>query len=307
MGNFNEQLWGDSPERRHPSAIARDNVEDGRYSSDELDTLFGEPADEEVGSVDELGWYGRVKHDGRPGGLILHQDEQGFRHVREALDDEALDAEWSAIQQEYETFYEQRDAYERATAEPEPSSSGLSPRIWVGSLADYNNGRLYGVWMNATLEPEELDASTQFLLRNSRTPGAEEWAVMDYDGFGGYKVAEWTSFETISLIAQGVAEHGEAYAAWVEYVGDTSGQLLEPDQFHDHYEGEFDSVQDYVEYILKETGIYEELDRALEVIPESIRRYVQVDVEMMARDWEIEGLHVAESAGGGVHVFRVRT
>jgi antirestriction protein len=157
--------------------------------------------------------------------------------------------------------------------------------------------------MDATLEPEELEAATQFLLRNSLTPGAEEWAVMDYDGFGGYKVEEWTSFSTISLIAQGVAEHGDAYAAWVEYVGDTSGRLLEPEAFYEDYQGEFDSVHDYVEQYLEETGIQQELDRALEVIPESIRRYVQVDVEMMARDWEIEGLHVVEATGGGVWVF----
>jgi antirestriction protein len=284
------------------SAIARESVEDARYSSDELDALF-DLVDEQVGSVDELGWYGRVKHEGRPGGLILHQDEQGFRHVREALDDEALDAEWSAIQKEYETFYEQRDAYEQTTAEPEPSPSGLYPRIWVGSEADYTNGRLYGVWMNAALEPEELEAATQFMLRHSAIPGAEEWAIMDYDGFGGYKVDEWTSFETVSLIAQGVAEHGEAYAAWVKYVGDTSGRLLEADAFHGDYQGEFESVQDYVKHFLEETGIQQELDRALEVIPESVRRYVRVDVEMMARDWEIEGLWAVESAEGGVHVF----
>ena len=294
--------WSDAA-RWNPADVARGDVAEGRYSTEELDGLFGEPVDEEVGAVGDLGWYGRIKHEDRAGGLILIQDEQGFRHVREALDDEALNAEWSAIRQEYETFHEQREAYERATAEPEPSPSGLSPRVWVGSLADYNNGHLYGVWMSATLEPEELEAATQFMLRHSSTPGAEEWAIMDYEGFGGYNVDEWTSFTTVSLIAQGVAEHGEAYAAWVEYVGDTSGRLLEPDAFHEDYLGEFDLVRDYVEQLLEETGIQQELDRALEVIPESIRRYVQVDVEMMARDWEIEGLHVVESGGGGVWVF----
>jgi antirestriction protein len=86
-------------------------------------------------------------------------------------------------------------------------------------------------------------------------------------------------------------------------VGETSSTLLEPDQFHEHYQGEFDSVQDYVEQFLEETGIQQELDRALEAIPESIRRYVRVDIDMMARDWEIEGLWVVESASGGVHVF----
>jgi hypothetical protein len=90
-----------------PTDVARANFEVRRYSDAELDELFGESRDEEAGSVDELGWYGLVKHEGRPGGLILIQDEQGFRHVREVADDEALAVQWAAVQQEYETFYEQ--------------------------------------------------------------------------------------------------------------------------------------------------------------------------------------------------------
>jgi antirestriction protein len=286
--------------------VARDNFDEPRHPPDELDVLFGEQPDEEVGSVDELGWYGLVKHEGRPGGLILIQDEQGFRHVREAPNDAALDVQWAAIQQDYQTFYEQRDAYEAATAESSDGPSGHSPRIWVGSLADYNNGQLYGVWMDATLEPDELQAAAQFMLRIGDTPGAEEWAIMDHEGFGGYEVEEYTSFTTVSCIAQGVAEHGEAFAAWVDIVGDSSGDLLDPQCFRDHYEGTYDSIEKYVEYILQETGFYGQLDRALEVIPEDLRRHVKVDVEDVAEEWA-QWLHVAEAGDGKVHVFDART
>jgi antirestriction protein len=285
-----------------PSEIARDNYEEPRLPDAEVDALFGEGPDEEVGSVDELGWYGLVKHEGRPGGLVLIQDDQGFRHVREVPDDAALEAQWAAIQAEYVTFYEQRDAFELATAEASAGPSRHCPRIWVGSLSDYNAGRLYGVWMDATLEPEQLQAAVQFMLRRSSTPGAEGWSIFDHDDFGGYEVSEWSSFATVSLVAQGIAEYGPAYAAWVNYVGDTSGELLEPERFPDHYLGEWDSLNDYVEDVLQETEFYRSMDEALQWVPEDLRRYVTVDVDGIADEWE-QGLYVADAPSGKVWVF----
>ncbi|MGH9958151.1 MAG: antirestriction protein ArdA, partial [Pyrinomonadaceae bacterium] len=61
------------------------------------------------------------------------------------------------------------------------------------------------------------------------------------------------------------------------------------------------STEAYAEYILEETGSYEFMD----YVPESLRPYVEVDTELMARDMEIE-LHVAEADGGGVLVFNPR-
>jgi antirestriction protein len=91
----------------------------------------------------------------------------------------------------------------------------------------------------------------------------------------------------------------------VNYVGDTSGVLVEPERFRDHYLGEWDALSDYVEDVLQETDFYECLDKALEAFPEDLRRYVKVDVEGIAEDWE-QGLHVVERDGGGVWVFDAR-
>jgi len=289
----------------NPDKIAQDNLEETQYAAEELDALFAEQPDGEIGSVDELGWYGLIRHEGQPGGIILRSDEFGFRRAGGADTDEALETLWTIIQREYKQFYEQRDAYERATAEPADSPSGHSPRIWVGSLADYNAGRLYGVWMDATLEPDELHAAVQFLLHTGYTPSAEEWGIFDYEGFGGHEVSEWSSFSTVSLVAQGIAEYGPAYAAWVDYVGDTSGELLEPERFQDHYLGEWDSLEDYVEDVLQETGFYHNLDEALQQIPEDLRHYVKVDVEGIAEEWG-QGLYVVEALGVKVWVFDAR-
>lgn len=77
-----------------------------------LDALFGEQSEEEVGSVDELGWFGLVRHDGRPGGLVLSKDEQGFRYVWETDSSAELDERWMAVNEEYSRFYDEREECE---------------------------------------------------------------------------------------------------------------------------------------------------------------------------------------------------
>jgi antirestriction protein len=59
------------------------------------------------------------------------------------------------------------------------------------------------------LEPEELQAAAAFMIRTSGTPETEEWGIFDHENFGGYEVSEWSSFDTVSLVAQGIAERGK--------------------------------------------------------------------------------------------------
>src|SRR6266508_6381295 len=109
------------------------------------------------------------------------------------------------------------------------ASSGIVPEIWVGSLADYNAGVLHGVWLDATLEPDELAAAVQFMLRHSHEPDAEEYGVFDYDGFGeaASLLGEYPSLESVSKVAQGILEHGPAFAAWAAYVGPEQAEQLD--------------------------------------------------------------------------------
>jgi hypothetical protein len=62
------------------------------------------------------------------------------------------------------------------------------PEIWVGSLADYNNGDLHGVWLNAAREPDEIHPDIQAMLATgpaaARGEAPEEWGLFDYQGFG---------------------------------------------------------------------------------------------------------------------------
>jgi len=98
---------------------------------DWLDSLFGEQPDEQVGSVDELGWFGLVRHEGRPGGMVLRQDEQGFRRVWETDSQQELDNRWAGIGGEYEGFYqevEKQAAGEQERGTEEASGDPQEPR-----------------------------------------------------------------------------------------------------------------------------------------------------------------------------------
>jgi antirestriction protein len=185
-------------------------------------------------------------------------------------------------------------------------ADGDGPRIYVASLSDYNEGTLHGRWLAADHEPEDLQAAIDRMLASSPAreygEAAEEYAIHDYDGFGGdlaSVMGEWPSLKDVSTVAKGLAEHGPAYGAWVAYVGRVDDELVE--QFQDRFMGEWESVTEYAKHVLEETEFYRFLDH----IPEEMRIYINVDVEQYAEDLTCE-MYVAESPGGGVWVFDVR-
>lgn len=243
-------------------------------------------------------------------GAILNENDELFQELYARWDEHTEEQQaWAEALRSYclGRGSEAPVAYWGEDNESRDVARGDRPEIWVGSLSDYTNGVLHGMWVAADQEPEEIHEQIAWILRTSPTARrygevAEEWGIFDHSGFCGYNVSEYANLDTASLVAKGIAEHGEAYAEWVEYVGDTAEELLDAESFHDHYEGTFDSLEEYVEHILEETGFYSELDRALEIIPEDLRRHIQVDVEGIAEEWG-QGLYVAETRDGKVHVF----
>jgi antirestriction protein len=154
-----------------------------------------------------------------------------------------------------------------------------TPRIYVACLAAYNAGRLHGCWIDADQSAEDISAEVQTMLAASPEPGAEEWAIHDYEGFGALRLSEWESFERVSAIAAGVAEHGDAFTAWVSY--DTSRDVTDVAAFEDAYQGEYESLRDFAEDWAATAGLYDAAEKA-----ES--PYVTVDVDSLTRDLDIE-------------------
>ena len=180
-----------------------------------------------------------------------------------------------------------------------PGERQVRPQIWVGSLADYNAGRLHGEWIDGNQDVEALEAATSAMLARSREPNAEEFAIFDYDDFGGLQLSEYEDLATISRIARGLAEHGEAFAAWVRLCDDTSDGHL--DRFNEAYRGRFASVEAFVVELLDDFGLTAELANAT---PEVLQGYVQIDTAALARDLpSVLRLHVVASGSGGVWIF----
>ena len=175
-----------------------------------------------------------------------------------------------------------------------------SPRIYVASLADYNEGRLHGRWIDADQSAEELGDAVQEMLAGSPLPGAEEWAIHDYEGFGPLRLDEFESLKDVAKVAARIARYGAVFAAWADHVGMDS-ELL--DGFTDAYLGEYDSGEAFAEEVLGESGV---IEKVLEHLPESLRPYVTVDYEGYFDDLVTNGeINAIERPHGSIYVFRI--
>jgi antirestriction protein len=197
----------------------------------------------------------------------------------------------------------------RDSTEPLPDSEqheqqqDLAPaQIWVGSLSDYNNGVLHGVWIDAARDPEAIEADIQTTLAGSpwtaRTgEPAEEWGIFDTDSFGDCRIDQHEDLDWVSAVARGIAAHGPAFAAWADVMED-------PDRLADFekaYLGEYDSLEAYAEQLIDDLGYNELLDR----LPPNLRPYVHINVAGFAQDMWLNGeVQVYHRSGGGVWIFR---
>ena len=83
------------------------------------------------------------------------------------------------------------------------------PRIYVACLAVYNSGHLHGVWIDAVQEAWTNWDAVQDMLCVSPAAGAEEWAIRNYEGFGGVRIEEYPSFENVGALAAFAVAHGD--------------------------------------------------------------------------------------------------
>jgi antirestriction protein len=190
---------------------------------------------------------------------------------------------------------EQQEREPGQTAEREARDR---PRIYVASLSDYNAGRLHGAWLAADVEAEALYAGVHAMLAASPDSGAEEWAIHDYEGFGGLPLSDYEALDSVSRVALGIAEHGGAYAALAAHRGLNDEQLSEA--FDQAYLGRYTSLADYADQLADDLGWHQELD----ALPDPLGLYVRFEAEAFARDLEYGGdVFTADAGEGGIHVF----
>lgn len=169
----------------------------------------------------------------------------------------------------------------------------LQPRIYVACLAAYNSGRLHGAWIPVGENIDALRGAIQAMLECSPVPGAEEYAIHDYEDFGGVSVGESMGLAAVVELASFLRERGTLGALVLAHLdGDIDAAVTALDE---QYRGRFASLADCFQELTEETTI----------IPDILRLYI--DYEAMARDARLGGeVFTIETAHDEVHVFWAR-
>jgi antirestriction protein len=171
-----------------------------------------------------------------------------------------------------------------------------TPRICVASLADYNAGRLHGRWIDADQPAEAIREQIALMLAESKEPIAEEWAIHDYENFGGLTLSEYEDIDKVAEVAFLIAEHGSVSASLLGYLGGTSSVGEARRYMEEGYRGEFDSLADYAQELIEDC-----YSDALKDLPDFIRYHI--DYDGIAHDMELNGDIFTFESGRRVHVF----
>ena len=166
--------------------------------------------------------------------------------------------------------------------------NNFNPRIYVACLASYNNGILHGKWIDADQSVDDINNEIHFMLEASPMPRAEEYAIHDYDDFGGISLSEYEGIETIVEIVSFIKEHGDAGIAALEYF---SNDLESAKQNMEEYCGIYNSQTDFARELMNDC--YE--------IPDYLVYYI--DYEAFARDLFSNDYFSIEKSYK-LHVFR---
>lgn len=174
------------------------------------------------------------------------------------------------------------------------------PKIYVASLADHDAGQLHGIWLDATIGVADLLVAIKNMLTESPSTGAEEWAILDCEGFHDIVIDPHDLLELVHELAIGIASEGAAFAAWYRRFRPESPHLTE--QFRAVYLGEHWGSEGYVEslYDCEIQAVY----HATRWSP--LSAYIHIDVTPLAQCLVERGeLVVIEPAGWGPSwVFR---
>lgn len=171
-----------------------------------------------------------------------------------------------------------------------------TPKIFIESLADYNNGKSIGEWIEVSGDVEDLQAEINRILDKSQYK-AEEWAIHDSENFEPFEISQYEGLESIvrkANILEELDNSGclEAFEIWWEYqcinLTVDEGDIIE--NFHEEYRGEYDNEEDYAHQFMNDC--YE--------IPEHLKYYI--DYEAVWRDLSYDG-YWSEYKNGTCYIF----
>lgn len=174
-------------------------------------------------------------------------------------------------------------------------SATETPRVYVACLASYNSGWLHGKWIDADQDAEDIRAEIAQMLKESPEPGAEEWAIHDFEGFGGLKLSEHEDMDKIAELGELIEEHPSIFGELVSYVGGLEHLEYAKSLMEEGYAGEYDTLENFAEDYLENSG-------QLDSIPEDLQSYF--DFEKYGKSLQYGGdIFTIVDDNERVHVF----
>ena len=163
----------------------------------------------------------------------------------------------------------------------------LQPKIWIGCLASYNTGKLYGAWIDADQSSDIIMEEIQAMLASSPISNAERWAIFEYDDFGSFELGRHESLKQVAEYAEFLVKHGELGVGVFDNVGDfETAKTLMTEGYHGEYQSEVDFAMNWVEETME--------------ISEHLKGYI--DYQSIADDIFIDGFFSIR-LNGSTHVF----
>ena len=120
-------------------------------------------------------------------------------------------------------------------------------QIYVACLASYNSGILHGEWITPKADKDELQEQINKVLKSSKIPNAEEWAIHDYNDFPN--LGEYPGLDKIIQVQEAIDEHGaDVVQAFLKNWG-----VEDLDHVGDAYYGKYDNFTEFAEQLAHET------------------------------------------------------
>lgn len=168
--------------------------------------------------------------------------------------------------------------------------------VYVACLASYNNGVLFGEWLDLDQYSDKDDVleAIKEVLSKSPTPGAEEWAIHDYSGLPS-RFGEWPNWDEVMAYIDGCNKCSgpTEEEAWAFYCDD-QGYDCSFSEFQDRYRGCYTSGADFAEEYLSDCF---SLDKLPSIISCNIDwEGIYSDLRHGGEVWDKDGEY-------GLHVF----
>jgi antirestriction protein len=146
-------------------------------------------------------------------------------------------------------------------------------QIYVACLSAYNNGHLWGEWIDVDRAIDEIMRDIKAML--SRSPMAqveacEDWAIHSYEGFKGITIGEYESIDRVVELVQKLKEYGEAFAAYLAHYN-----VEDIDRFEDRYHGNYENEQAFTE---------EHYSELIDTVEKGGLDRMYIDFQTLARD-----------------------